>query len=131
MNLLKKISILILWIDFIRQNKERLKTFGLRYDWIWRIYGVISIPEDIRIYKEYSIDYLKKYSTSLDSFLREKGMLEIAYPSRLDLISDGQYLVVIELKQLKLSKWANTIVYGILLPLIILIVGGVVYFLNN
>ena len=129
MGLLKTLSVIILWIDFIRKNRETLKQFNLKSDWIWRLYGIVTVPEDIRIYKEYTIDYLKNYSSNLDKFLTEKGMLEIAYPSRLDLISNGSYLVVIELKQIKLSKLANIMVYGIFIPLVIILISLSLYFL--
>lgn len=89
-----------IWWIFRRtanQYKDQLnKDFGLRVDWLGRIYGVVNLPEEVQgasgeIQQAYVLNKISTYG----NFMLQIGLADMVYPQIEKLPESASYLVVL------------------------------------
>ena len=103
--LLEEIRIWMLSRRVTRSNQEELFEFGLRVDWIGRLYTVINLPEEVasQPYSQqpYVLSQLRKY----DEVLLRLQLSDILYPEFEKIPGEDAYLLVLTPEVEYLNIW--------------------------
>lgn len=103
--LLEEIRIWMLSRQVTRSNEEELLEFGLRVDWIGRLYTVINLPEEVasQPYSQqpYVLSQLRKY----DEVLLRLQLSDILYPEFEKIPGEDAYLLVLTPEVEYLNTW--------------------------
>lgn len=103
--LLEEIRIWMLSRRVTRSNEEELFEFGLRVDWIGRLYTVINLPEEVasQPYSQqpYVLSQLRKY----DEVLLRLQLSDILYPEFEKIPGEDAYLLVLTPEVEYLNTW--------------------------
>ena len=93
--LIEEIRIWMLSRRVTRSNEEELLEFGLRVDWIGRLYTVVNLPEEVasQPYSQqpYVLSQLRKY----DEVLLKLQLSDVLYPEFEKIPGEEAYLLVL------------------------------------
>ena len=88
-----------------RSNEEELLEFGLRVDWIGRLYTVVNLPEEVasQPYSQqpYVLSQLRKY----DEVLLKLQLSDVLYPEFEKIPGEEAYLLVLTPEVEYLNTW--------------------------
>jgi len=88
-----------------KSNSEELLEFGLRVDWIGRLYTVINLPEEVATQpysqQPYVLSQLRKY----DEVLLRLQLSDVLYPEFEKIPGEDAYLLVLTPEIEYLSTW--------------------------
>jgi len=110
MNIFKRIKLYYEYKKLLKDNIEDLQSkYSFRVDNINRIYTVIHIPDDIKVYGPEHIEalteeWLKKWLIRLDTYLVNIHLKEFLNRDTLTKIDDQNFLLVLRYKYLNLEK---------------------------
>lgn len=103
--LIEEIRIWMLSRRVTRSNEEELLEFGLRVDWIGRLYTVVNLPEEVasQPYSQqpYVLSQLRKY----DEVLLKLQLSDVLYPEFEKIQGEEAYLLVLTPEVEYLNTW--------------------------
>lgn len=103
--LFQEIRIWMLSRRVAKSNVEELLEFGLRVDWIGRLYTVINLPEEVATQpyaqQPYVLSQLRKY----DEVLLRLQLSDVLYPEFEKIPGEDAYLLVLTPEVEYLSTW--------------------------
>jgi hypothetical protein len=103
--LIEEIRIWMLSRRVTRSNEEELLEFGLRVDWIGRLYTVVNLPEEVasQPYSQqpYVLSQLRKY----DEVLLKLQLSDVLYPEFEKIPGEEAYLLVLTPEVEYLNTW--------------------------
>jgi hypothetical protein len=137
MNFFKKLGLFFNYRKALKEGKSVLKDkFNIRVDGAQRMYTVINVPEEL-IGDAYSLkasdinriseNYIKSYSEELSKFLNAKGINELYEIYEVKKVGKYSYLLVIGFRLFKSHFFYNTIYYGVIPSLVVIL--SIIFFL--
>lgn len=139
-NFFRKIYLFFFYSRKVNENKiNLLSAFGLRVDYVYRIYTVLNIPKEL-IEEPYNVrttdidnisqNYLRMYSNQLQEYLNSIGLRELFDIYEIKKVDKYSYLMVFGFALFNTKKIANYLIYFSILLLPILI-SYIIYILTN
>ena len=138
-SIFKKIRLFNNFKKVVKENRRELTArFNLRIDRANRLYTVLNIPEELigeaYALKKADIDrisqnYIREYSSELSKYLNSKGLSELFDFYKIDKVGKYSYLIVFGFALFKSHKYYNTLYFGIIPSLSVIILSLLILFL--
>lgn len=138
-SIFKKIRLFNNFKKVVKENQRELAArFNLRIDRADRLYTVLNIPEELigeaYALKKADIDrisqnYIREYSSELSKYLNSKGLSELFDFYKMDKVGKYSYLIVFGFSLFKSHKYYNTLYFGIIPSLSVIILSLLILFL--
>lgn len=128
----KKIRLLILYINILKNNREKLKIeHGLHIDWVYRMYKTYTVPsnelDNIKIFGfKYFDNLIKKEISNIDKDFIRLGLSELCGIMEVKELNNNQVGIAFRFKYLDTAKIFKRIFWSLLY-----IVSGVMGFFIN
>lgn len=138
-SIFKKIKLFNSFKKIIKNNQSELALkFNIRIDKANRLYTVLNIPEEL-VGEAYSLkktdidrisqNYIRQYSAELSEFLNKKGLSELFDFYKMDKVGKYSYLIVFGFSLFKSHKYYNTLYFGVIPSLSVIILSLLILFL--
>lgn len=120
MNIFKKFKLFFTYRKLVSKYKqELLVTHNLRMDYVYRLYTVLNLPDDVKSYgAKLGKVYIDEYIRKIDQSLVEYGLSELIGIRDLKKLEGDNVLIIIGFKFFDTKRIANISVVLIILSII-------------
>lgn len=113
-SLLKKYQLFKEYRNIIKQTIKKFpgeqNTLNLNCDKIYRLWTVINMPEDVKVYgTELSNEFIKKYLKDANKYFNEINLNELVAIAKVERVGPSSYLVVFSFSLFNVERIANNI----------------------